>query len=78
MLSRRWSLARGRLALQIDAMAADSSLRHHRRRQSLSEKQLVTQWQGWRRLLALCFLAIPGCSFVKNRLGGVRRGLGWI
>ena len=28
----RWSLARGRLALQIDAMAADSSLRHHRRR----------------------------------------------
>ena len=67
----RWSLARGRLALQIDAMAADSSLRHHRRQQSLSENavvplmQLVTQWQGWRRdvsrLLTLRFLAIPGC-----------------
>ena len=41
MLSRRWSLARGRLALQIDAMSADSSLRHHRRRQVL----LGTVWK---------------------------------
>ena len=48
------------VAFQIDAMAADSSLRHHRRWQSLPENavvplmQLMTQWQGRRRAYLGC------------------------
>jgi hypothetical protein len=60
-----------------DEMGTDSSLSHHLGWRSLFGERydavnaigdVVASWQaGVSRLLVLCFLAIPACSFIPNR-----------